>query len=174
MDSGLHKIKLSKSKGSSTPSIDGQTIDGMTLSKLERLRDDLMENVYEFGTTKRLYILKARGKLRPLGKPPFKDRIVQDVIRSTLEIIYEPMFSNHSHGSRPGPRKNTALIHIKQNSHGFSWAIEGAIVGFFNNIDHHTLLTLLNKKIKDLKFINISNRMLKTIIKEAHSNTTPR
>lgn len=165
-------IKLSKSKGSNIPSFDGQTIDGMTLSKLERLRDDIMQNAYEFGTTKRLYIPKASGKLRPLGIPPLKDRIVQEVIRSILEIIYEPIFSNHSHGFRPGRSCHTALRHIKRNSNGFSWAIEGDIVGFFNNIDHHTLLTLINKKIKDQKFISLINRMLKTKIKEAHSNTT--
>jgi len=164
-------IKLSKSKGSNTPSFDGQTIDGLTVSKLERLRDETVENNHEFGTTKRLYIPKANGKLRPLGIPPFKDRIVQEVMRSILEIIYEPIFSNHSHGFRPGRSCHTALRHVKQRSNGFSWAVEGDIEGFFNNLDHHTLLTCMGKKIKDPKFLSLINRMLKTKIRESTGHT---
>lgn len=167
-------IKLSKSKGSTTASFDGQTIDGTTLGQLEKLKDGIVENTYVFGTTKRIFIpsFGASGKMRPLGVPPFNDRIVQEVIRTILEIIYEPTFSNHSHGFRPGRSCHTALRHLKQKGNGFSWAIEGDIEGFFNNINHYTLLTLLNKKIKDQKFISLINKMLKTKIKEEHSKTT--
>jgi len=117
-------IKLSKSKGSNTSSLDGDTIDGITLEKLKILRDELLEGKYEFGTTKRIYISKANGKQRPLGIPPFKDRIIQEIVRTILEIIYEPIFSNHSHGFRPGRSCHTALRHVKQLSNGLTWVIE--------------------------------------------------
>lgn len=118
---------------------------------------------HKFGT--RLYI--PNGKLRPLGIPP--DRIVQEVVRTILEVIYEPIFSNHSHGFRPGRSCHTALKHVKQKSTGFSWAIEGDIKGFFDNIDHKVLLSLLNKKIKDPRFISLIYKMLKTRVKEEGS-----
>jgi len=202
-------IKLSNSKGSTTPSFDEITIDGMTLQKLEELKKELVEGRYKFGTTKRLFIPKGgsgsrptrgtskplpggsrssssgtKGKVRPapiskrreliraslrtrpLGIPPFNDRLIQEVIRTILEVIYEPIFSNHSHGFRPGRSCLTALRHIKQKSNGFSWAIEGDITSFFDNIDHNILLYLISKKIKDQKFINLVNHLLKTKVKE--------
>lgn len=97
-----------------------ETIDGFTVDKLILLRDNLLNGTYKFGVTRRLYIPKKNGKLRPLGIPPFPDRIIQEVVRTILEIIYEPIFSNHSHGFRSGRSTHTALRHLKQKSAGFS------------------------------------------------------
>jgi group II intron reverse transcriptase/maturase len=132
----------------------------------------LTEGNYKFGTTKRLYIPKSNGKLRPLGVAPFKDRIVQEVVRTILEVIYEPIFSNHSHGFRPGRSCHTALRHVSQKSNGFSWAIEGDIKAFFDNIDHKILLNLLKKKIKDPRFISLIHKMLKSKVQEEGSKAT--
>ena len=156
-------IKLSASKGSSTASFDKYTIDGTNLDSLTSLKDDLVSRNHKFGT--RLYILN--GKLRLLGIPP--DRIMQEVVRTILEVIYKPIFSNHSHGFRLGRSCHTVLKHVKQKSTRFSWAIEGDIKGFFDNIDHKVLLSLLNKKIKDPRFISLIYKMLKTRVKEEGS-----
>lgn len=94
------------------------------------------------------------------------DRIVQEVVRTILEVIYEPNFSNHSHAFRPGRNCHTALRHIKQHSSGYSWVIEGNIKGLLNNMDHKILLSLLNKKIKDPRFISLIYKILKTRVKE--------
>ena len=82
------------------------------------------------GITKRVFIQKANGNLRPLGRPAFYVRIVQEAVRTILQIIDEPIFSNHSHGFRPGRGCHTALRHIRKGSKGFSWAIVGDIKGF--------------------------------------------
>jgi len=159
-------VKLSISKGSNSASFDRATIDGITLEKLISLKEELTKGNYEFGTTNRLYIPKVNGKLRPLGIPPFKDRIIQEVVRTILEVIYEPIFSNHSHGFRPGRSCHTALRHVVHKSNGYAWAIEGDIQGLYDNIDPNILLTLLNKKIKEPRFVSLIYKMLKTKVKE--------
>lgn len=113
-------VKLAQSQGSNTPSFDKKTIDGTTLKKLEGLRDLVISGEYKIGITKRVHIPKANGKLRPLGIPPFDDRIVQEVVRTILQIVYEPIFSKHSHGFRPGRGCYTALKHIRSGSPGFT------------------------------------------------------
>jgi group II intron reverse transcriptase/maturase len=100
-----------------------------------------------------------------VGIPAFYDRIVQEAVRTILQIIYEPIFSNHSHGFRPGRNCHSALRHIRKGSKGFSWAIEGEIKGFFDNIDHSVLLNILKTKINDPRFISIINALLKVKVK---------
>jgi len=116
--------------------------------------------------TNRVYIPNANLNLRALGIPAFYDRIVQEAVRTILQIIYEPIFSNHSHAFRPGRGCLSALRHLRKESKGFSWAIEGDIQGFFDNIDHSVLLNILNKKIKDPRFISIINALLKVKVQE--------
>lgn len=94
---------------------------------------------------------------------------MQEVVRTILEVIYEPIFSKHSHGFRPGRSCLTAIRHVKQKSNGFMWAIEGDIKGFFDNIDNKILLSLLSKKIKEPRFISLIYKIIKTIIKEKGS-----
>lgn len=108
------------SKGSNTPSFDKVTIDGTTIAKLTKLKDELVAGQYKFGLTKKVMIPKPNGKLRPLGIPAFDDRIVQEVVRSILEVIYEPIFSKHSHGFRPGRGCHTALRQVRRDCPGFS------------------------------------------------------
>lgn len=159
-------IKLSRSGGSKTPSFDMITIDGTTLARLKALRDKVISGEYKVGVThKGVYIPKANGKMRPLGIPPFDDRTVQEVVRTILQIIYEPIFSTHSHGFRPGRGCHTALRHIRAGSALFTWAIEGDILGFFDNIDR-VLMELLGRKIKDPRFLALVHSLLKTIIRE--------
>ncbi len=96
-----------------------------------------------------------------LGIPTVEDRLVQEVVRSVLERIYEPVFSQHSHGFRPGRSCHTALENIRCTWSGMKWFVDVDIVGFFDNIDHDILLGLLRKRIDDEKFINLIRRMLK-------------
>lgn len=116
--------------------------------------------------TNRVFVPNSNGNLIPLGIPAFYDRIVQEAVRTILQIIYEPIFSNHSHGFRPGRGCHSALRHLRKESKGFYWAIEGNIQGFCDNIDHSVLLNILNKKIKDPRFISIINALLKVKVQE--------
>jgi RNA-directed DNA polymerase len=86
---------------------------------------------------------------------------VQEVWREILEAIYEPVFSDRSHGFRPGKSCHTALDEIKHKWTGMKWFIEFDIEGFFDNIDHQILMGMLEKKIDDVKFLNVIRKMLK-------------
>jgi retron-type reverse transcriptase len=67
-----------------------------------------------------------------LGIPTFEDKLVQEVVRRILESIYEPQFSNHSHGFRTNRSCHTALKEIRNTFTGTRWFIEGDIKGFFD------------------------------------------
>jgi group II intron reverse transcriptase/maturase len=99
--------------------------------------------------------------MRPLGLPTFTDKLVQEVMRMILEAVYEPIFLPCSHGFRPKRSCHTALVEIKKSFTGVKWFIEGDIKGCFDNIDHHILVGLVNRKIKDAKFIQLLWKFLK-------------
>jgi RNA-directed DNA polymerase len=143
-----------------TQGVDGPTIDGFSDERCANLCMLLRENRYVPSPSRRVYIPKANGKMRPLGIPATNDKIVQEVWRHLLEAIYEPVFQDSSHGFRPERSCHTALKTIAK-WRGTKWFIEFDIQGYFDNIDHQILVRLLEKKIDDYKFINIIRKMLK-------------
>ena len=78
-----------------------------------------------------------------------------------LEAIYEPVFSDLSHGFRPNRSCHTALREVKYGFCGVRWFIEGDIRGCFDNIDHNVLISLLSKKVKDARFLQLIRKFLK-------------
>jgi hypothetical protein len=133
----------------------------MSLAKIEALIEDVRYERHRWTPVRRILIPKANGKTRPLGIPTWSDKLLQEVMRSVLEAYYEPQFSDHSHGFRPGLGCDTALQDISQNWKGTKWFIEGDIKGCFNNIDHTILLSILREKIHDNRFLRLVENMLK-------------
>ncbi|KIL44557.1 RNA-dirted DNA polymerase [Jeotgalibacillus soli] len=153
--------KIYPNKGSNTKGINEETIDGMSLKRIERLIETLKNQTYQPKPARRTYIPKKNGKPRPLGIPTFEDKLVQEAVRRILESIYETQFSNHSHGFRPNRSCHTALKEIRKTFTGTRWFIEGDIKGFFDHIDHHVLIALLRKRIRDEKLINLIWKFLR-------------
>ena len=145
--------ELSQNKGRLTPGINGETIDGITLEKLEELIEAIREKRFRWTPVKRVYIPKDNGKKRPLGIPNWQDKIVQTVLKMVLESYYEPIFLDCSHGFRPQRGCHTALLTIRKHWQGTKWFIEGDIKGCFDNISHHVLLGILKRNIKDERFL---------------------
>ena len=147
--------KVYSKEGNMTKGVDEATIDGMSLKRIENLIECLKDYSYQPKPSRRVYIPKKNGGKRPLGVPSFEDKLLQEVVRMILESIYEPNFSDRSHGFRPERSCHTALTQVKERFTGAKWFIEGDIKGFFDNIDHHTLIVILKRKIEDESFINL-------------------
>lgn len=147
-------------QGNMTPGTDGKTIDEMSLERIERLIVSLKDESYQPHPARRVYIPKKNGKKRPLGIPPFEDKLVQEVVRLLLEAIYEGHFEGTSHGFRPHRSCHTALGMIQKSFAGAKWFIEGDIKGFFDNIDHNVLISILRERISDERFLRLIRKFL--------------
>jgi len=119
--------RLYSNHGAMTPGADGETVDGMSHTKIARIIDALRHERYRFTPVKRVYIPKKNGKMRPLGLPSWSDKLVGEVIRLLLGAYYEPQFSDRSHGFRPGCGCHTALSEVAAKWTGTTWFIEGDI-----------------------------------------------
>ena len=153
---------LYANKGSTTAGADGATLSGMSLKRIESLIKKLRDRSYQPHPARRQYIPKKSGNgLRPLGIPAADDKLVQEAVRMILESIYEPTFQSTSHGFRPGKSCHTALSQIQKTFTGVSWFVEGDIKGCFDNIDHHILVNILKRRIKDEAFIDLIWKLLR-------------
>ena len=148
-------------EGNMTKGSDGQTIDNMSLKRIEKLIDTLKDETYQPQPSKRVYIPKKNGKKRPLGVPTFNDKLIQEVVRMVLEAIYEGNFEYTSHGFRPNRSCHTALTHIQKEFNGAKWFVEGDIKGFFDNINHDVLINILLERIADERFIRLIRKFMK-------------
>ncbi len=155
--------KLYRNKGAATKGVDDGTADGFSEEKINRIIQSLADETYMPKPVRREYIPKKRSstKKRPLGLPSFTDKLIQEVLRMILEAIYEPTFSDFSHGFRPHRDCHTALKSLKKEFTGVSWFIEGDIKGCFDNIDHHVLVGVISSKIKDARLIKLIWKFLK-------------
>ena len=158
--------KIKSAPGNMTPGTDGVRLDGFSMDVIDDIVATLRDESFQFKPSRREYIPKANGKMRPLGIPSPRDKIVQEVIHMTLEAIYDspkgPTFRDCSHGFRPGRGTHTALREFRTKWSGVAWIIEGDIKACFDEIDHHVLVSLLRKRISDDRFISLIWKAIRT------------
>src|SRR3989454_1415047 len=147
--------KIYRNKGAMTHGVTDETPDGMSVAKIDAIIEALRYERFQWLPARRTYIPKKNGKKRPLGMPVWTDKLVQEVVRLILEAYYEPQFSDHSHGFRPGRGPHTALREIHYQWKGTTWFIEGDISKCFENLDHELLLNSLQEHIQDTRFLKL-------------------
>jgi group II intron reverse transcriptase/maturase len=153
--------RLCRNEGALTPGTTAETIDGMSLAKIQAIIEALRSERYRWTPVRRVYIETKDSTTRhPLGVPSWSDKLLQEVIRSLLEAYYEPQLSDQSHGFRPGRGCHTALDTIYREWHGTTWFIEGDIKGAYDHVDHALLLSLLAEKIHDNRFLRLIDGLL--------------
>jgi len=138
-----------------------ETVDAMSLSKIKAIIELLRYERYRWTPVRRIYIEKKHSKkLRPLGMPSFSDKLLQEVIRLILEAYYEPQFSSHSHGFRPGRGCHTALSESYHQWVGTTYFVEGDIASCFDSLDHTVMMNTLREKIHDNRFLRLIETLL--------------
>jgi len=157
----LAYAKLYRNAGAMTPGATTETVDGMSVEKIDQIIESLRCESFQWTPVRRTYIPKKNGKLRPLGMPTWSDKLLQEVMRSMLEAYFEPQFSDRSHGFRPKRGCHTALQAVQAKGKGTKWFIEGDISACFDKIDHDVLLNILRERIHDGRFLNLIAGLLK-------------
>ncbi len=153
-----------------------QRPDGIAMDDFYMISLLIKRGLYPWGTSKRIYIDKPGDpkKKRPITIPPFMDRVVQEAIRMVLEAIYEPWFEkrNRAFGFRPNKGTRDAMIAITSKlTNNLYTAIEGDISGAYDNVDKHTLIKILQKRINDKKFIRLIQSRLDSEIYDTEKRT---
>lgn len=129
---------------------------------LPQLRQSLLEETYEPGNIRRVWIPKKGGGQRGLGIPNVIDRTVAEAIRRVLEPHYEPKFREESHGFRPGRSCHTAIAAaIKHVEEGYEWVVDLDLEKFFDRVPHQRLMARLSERVKDRRLLVLIGKMLK-------------
>jgi group II intron reverse transcriptase/maturase len=157
--------RIKSAPGNMTPGSDGKTIDGISLHMIQNIIQEMRTEHFQFQPARTVYLPKPNGKKRKLGIPSTRDKIVQEVIRLILECIYDsptgPYFHETSHGFRPNRSCHTALREIRGKWPAINWFLEGDIQSCFDAIEHGALVSLLRKKIRDERFLNLIWKLLR-------------
>ena len=157
--------RIKSEPGNMTPGTDKETLDGFSMDEINRIVQEMRTEQYQCKPVRRTYIPKSNGKMRKLGIPCTRDKVVQEVVRLILEAIYDSPNGSHfkdtSHGFRREKSCHSALQEIQRRWTGVTWFVEGDIQNCFDDIDHETLVNIIRGKIGDERFINLIRKILK-------------
>jgi group II intron reverse transcriptase/maturase len=134
---------------------------------LNDLRTRLLTEQYEVSAVRKVEIPKPTGGTRMLGIPTVKDRFIQQAIHQELNRYYDPHFSEHSYGFRPGRDAHQAIQQASQYiQEGKEWVVDIDLEKFFDKINHDRLLQRLSKGIGDKRLLRLINAYLKAGLME--------
>jgi group II intron reverse transcriptase/maturase len=162
------RITLS-SKGAGTAGVDGIHKDAVLKNlyqEIDEIHDLLLAGTYQPSPARRVYIPKPNGKLRSLGIPTLRDRIVQRAMLMVMEPIWESDFHRLSYGFRPELSVHHAIRTVKFQLQDSAdtvgrWVIEGDLSSYFDTVHHKLLMKCVRRRIRDQRFMTLLWRFLK-------------
>jgi len=158
-------------KRKAAPGVDGVTWAQYVEDAEERLRDlyiRVHRGTYRAQPSKRAYIPKADGKLRPLGIAALEDKIVQQAVVTVLNAIYEEDFLGFSYGFRPGHSQHDALdaLWVGLTEKKVNWVLDADIRGFFDTINHECLMQFIQHRVADPRILRLIQKWLRAGVSE--------
>jgi len=154
--------RVRKNKGG--PGIDGMSVDDLLpylRKNWERIRSELLGGSYRPSAVRRQEIPKSGGGVRQLGIPTVLDRFIQQAILQVLQPIFDPTFSEHSYGFRPGRRAHDAVCQAQRYiQSGRRWVVDVDLEKFFDRVNHDVLMARLEKRIGDRRLLRVIRRYL--------------
>jgi RNA-directed DNA polymerase len=150
-------------------------IDGMTVEELPAylkkhwptLREQLLSGTYKPQAVKRVEIPKPDGGIRQLGIPTVLDRFIQQAVMQVLQRRWDPTFSDHSYGFRPGRSAHQAVTKAQQYiAEGYGWVVDLDLEKFFDRVNHDKLMAKLAQRISDKRLLKLIRAFLRAGVME--------
>ena len=170
---------MRQNKGS--PGIDGMTVEELPaylVANWRAVREKLLAGTYQPQPVRRQEIPKSGGGMRELGIPTVLDRFIQQAILQVLQPRFDPTFSEHSYGFRPGRSAHDAVCAAQQYiQEGRRWVVDVDLEKFFDRVNHDVLMGRLAKRIADKRLLGLIRRYLEAgimadgVVMERHEGT---
>jgi RNA-directed DNA polymerase len=171
--------RVRQNKGS--PGVDGMTVEELPehlRAHWGAIRQQLLEGSYQPEMVRRVEIPKSGGGVRLLGIPTVLDRFIQQLVLQVLQPAFDPTFSEHSHGFRPGRRAHDAVRKAQRYiQEGGRWVVDVDLEKFFDRVSHDVLMGKLENRIGDRRLLRIIRRYLEAgvmadgVVVERHEGT---
>jgi group II intron reverse transcriptase/maturase len=171
--------RVRKNKGS--PGIDGMRVEDLAAylrENWERIRAELLAGSSRPSAVRRQEIPKSGGGVRQLGIPTVLDRFIQQAILQVLQPIFDPTFSAHSYGFRPGRRAHDAVCQAQRYvQSGRRWVVDVDLEKFFDRVNHDVLMARVAKRVEDKRLLRVIRRYLEAgvladgVVVERHEGT---
>jgi RNA-directed DNA polymerase len=171
--------RVKQNKGSS--GIDGMTVDQLSAHLREhwpRLREQLLAGTYQPQPVRRHQIPKSGGGVRTLGIPTVLDRFIQQAVLQVLQPRFDPTFSEHSYGFRPGRGARDAITAAQRYvQNGYRVVVDVDLEAFFDRVNHDVLMGKVAARIADRRVLGLIRRYLNAgilangVVVERHEGT---
>jgi RNA-directed DNA polymerase len=162
----LQRVKANKG----SPGVDGMTVEELPDYLKQHgpeIREQLRNGTYQPQPVRRVKIPKPDGGVRNLGIPSALDRFVQQAVLQVLQKRWDPTFSEHSHGFRPGHSARQAVREAQQYiAEGHRWVVDLDLEKFFDRVNHDRLLAAVAERVADKRMLKLIRAFLEAGVME--------
>ncbi len=162
----LRRVKANKGSAG----IDRMTVDGIAdylKQHWPAIREQLLSGTYQPKPVRRVEIPKPDGGVRKLGIPTVLDRFIQQAVMQVLQRQWDPTFSDHNYGFRPGRSAHQAVAQAQRYiAEGLRWCVDLDLEKFFDRVNHDKLMGQIAKRVGDKRLLKLIRAFLNAGVME--------